>query len=70
MLEEAQNGAGVVIGHESLVRESLQNGALVAPLATKVQLNRRLAIATATRLKTGSTLDKIIGSLTSQCCGQ
>ena len=70
MLEEAQNGAGVMIGHESLVRESLQSGALVAPLATKVQLDRRLAIATATPLKIGSTLDKIIDSLTSQGCGQ
>ncbi len=70
MLEEAQHGAGVMIGHESLVWEALQSGALVAPLATKVQLNRRLAIATASPLKTGSTLDKIIGSLSSQGCAQ
>jgi len=63
MLEEAQNGAGVMIGHESLVRRQLRSGALVAPFDTRVELNRRLAIASATALKPNSVLSDIVTAL-------
>ncbi len=46
-LEEAKNGAGVLIGHEPLVGALLESGDLVAPFNQKVSLNRSLSIALA-----------------------
>lgn len=66
MLEEARNGAGVMIGHLSLVRSYLQSGSLVAPFEMRVELNRRLAIATAIPLTPESMPAKIIASLIEQ----
>ena len=45
-LEEARNGAGVLIGHEPLVRRHLEQGTLVAPFAERVASNSRLALET------------------------
>ncbi len=42
---EAINGAGVLMGHEALIRDDLATGRLVAPFATRVTLPRRLSIA-------------------------
>lgn len=44
-LEEAKNGAGVLIGHEPLVGALLESGDLVAPFSKKISLNRSLSIA-------------------------
>ena len=41
-LEEACNGAGVLMAHEALVAPRLQSGALVAPFPHKVTLERSL----------------------------
>lgn len=43
-VEEAKNGAGVLIGHEPLVSAHLASGALVAPFEFKLRPNRVLAI--------------------------
>jgi LysR family glycine cleavage system transcriptional activator len=43
---EAINGAGVLIGHEALIRNELASGRLVAPFAARVTLPRRLSIVT------------------------
>lgn len=43
-LEEAINGAGVLIGHETLVARQLAAGALVAPFAGRVTLRRGLRL--------------------------
>lgn len=43
-LEEALNGAGVVMGHLPLVRDLLDRGALVAPFAARVRLPRALRL--------------------------
>ena len=63
MLEEALNGAGVMIGHESLVGAQLQSAALVAPFKTRVELNRRLAIASAAPLKPDTVINDIVMAL-------
>ena len=63
MLEEAQNGAGVMIAHESLVQPQLKAGTLVAPFDVEVPLDRRLAIATVSPPQSGDLLRKIIDTL-------
>ncbi len=46
-VEEAKNGAGVLMGHEALVQEHLCNGTLVAPFSGRLQLDRALCVALA-----------------------
>ena len=46
-VEEARNGAGVLIGHEALVRPLIERGELVAPFEKTVELPRMLALETA-----------------------
>jgi len=41
---EAQNGAGVLIGHEPLVRDHLAAGTLVEPFDFRLPLDRRLTL--------------------------
>lgn len=48
-LEEACNGAGVLMAHEALVASRLRSGVLVAPFAHKLALDRRLVMRLATR---------------------
>lgn len=43
-LEEARNGAGVVMGHDPLVQADLSTGRLVAPFATSVETGRILSV--------------------------
>ncbi|WP_430513498.1 hypothetical protein [Pannonibacter phragmitetus] len=43
-LEEAINGAGVLIGHEALVARQLAAGTLVAPFSGRVTLRRGLRL--------------------------
>ncbi|MGR3722988.1 LysR family transcriptional regulator [Abyssibius alkaniclasticus] len=43
-VEEAVNGAGVLMGHAALVERHLQSGALVAPFAARVTLPRSLCL--------------------------
>ncbi|MEM7222980.1 MAG: LysR family transcriptional regulator [Pseudomonadota bacterium] len=62
-VEEARNGAGVLIGHESLVRAHLESGALVAPFRTRVTLERKLVIGLARPLEEGSPLAGIVKAL-------
>jgi len=62
-VEEAQNGAGVLIGHEPLVRSHLECGALVAPFQTRVTLDRTLSIAVAKPAVANAVMDGIIEAL-------
>ena len=64
-VQEAQNGAGVLMGHESLVRDLLDDGSLVAPFELAVELPRRLVIASPYPLRAGSLLEKIVRQLSS-----
>jgi LysR family glycine cleavage system transcriptional activator len=60
---EAKSGAGVLIGHEPLVRVDLDSGALVAPFEARASTNRRLVIAAAGPVSAGSPGRRIIDTL-------
>ena len=66
MLEEACNGAGVMMGHAALVSGHIESGSLVAPWPGVVQLERRLAIATPTTRGRVSTASQVIDELLKQ----
>lgn len=46
-MEEACNGAGVLMAHEALVQSRIRSGALIAPFREKVTLDRQLVLSTA-----------------------
>lgn len=58
-VEEAVNGAGVLIGHGALVAGHLATGALVAPFATVRQLDRSLCLWSARRPHPGSAAARV-----------
>ena len=62
-VEEAKNGAGVLIGHEALVRAHLDNGSLVALFDMRHRLERSLTIRTAKPINAGSVLDEVVRKL-------
>ncbi len=62
-LEEARNGAGILIGHEPLVRTWLDTGALVAPFSPRVSLDHCLVVRTARTPLDSQPLSKIIEAL-------
>jgi LysR family glycine cleavage system transcriptional activator len=64
-LQEAQNGAGIIIGHESLVRNSLKDGSLVAPFPQRLNLSQQLTIEAAAPIREASLLAQIIELLCS-----
>lgn len=59
-VEEAKNGAGVLMGHEPLVRAHLDAGTLVAPFTQKLALPAKLVIGAARPIRSGSAQDKLI----------
>ncbi len=62
-VEEARNGAGILIGHEPLVAAHLATGALVAPFSTRVTLDSSLVIRAAQAVTDGSQQAKILTAL-------
>lgn len=62
-LEEALNGAGVLMAHEALVETHLERGALVAPFSTKVELQQALSIRLARTSPPGSPIGLIVDRL-------
>ena len=56
-LEEACNGAGVLMGHEALVASRLKAGLLVAPFKQKLPLRRKLVMSIAPRFRTKNACD-------------
>ena len=63
-VEECKNGAGVLIGHEALVRPQIEAGQLVAPFELKVTLPLKLAFSTMKPLEDNSVLSKVATMLT------
>jgi DNA-binding transcriptional LysR family regulator len=59
-VEEAVNGAGVLIGHDALVARHLASGALVAPFQPRVTLPRALRIWTARHQRPRGALDRMM----------
>lgn len=62
-IEEARNGAGVMMGHQALVENDLENGRLVTPFKHSLKLNRALTISTAKSVKENPFLKLIIETL-------
>ena len=58
-MEEAVNGAGVMIGHAALLKAHLDRGALVAPFGTRVRLNRALCLWSARSLRPSSPAARV-----------
>jgi LysR family glycine cleavage system transcriptional activator len=56
---EAVNGAGVLIGHESLVSDHLRRGELVAPFDVRVTLDRHLRLWSNRPLAKGSAAARV-----------
>lgn len=59
-VEEAVNGAGVLMGHGALVAGHLARGALVAPFAQRVPLARGLRLWSARPVAKGSTVARVV----------
>ncbi len=59
-VEEALNGAGVLIGHEALVARHLASGALVAPFEVRVTLPRGLRLWTARPSRPKGAVDRVV----------
>lgn len=62
-VDEARNGAGVLMGHHALVERHLLTGELVAPFKNKVRTGKSLILETATPHSKSSTLNKIVKML-------
>ena len=63
---EAVNGAGVLLGHEVLIRDELASGRLVAPFSTRLALPRRLSIATMGNARGRSAVARVLALLKAQ----
>jgi len=63
---EAINGAGVLMGHEALIRDQLADGRLVAPFTTRVTLQRRLSIATVGTVRGRDAVARVVALLKAQ----
>jgi LysR family glycine cleavage system transcriptional activator len=63
-LEEACNGAGVLMAHEALVASKLRSGALVAPFPNKVPLDRNLVMGVADRFAKTPACAKLLQAMT------
>jgi LysR family glycine cleavage system transcriptional activator len=59
-LEEAKNGAGVLMGHEALVETALQKGDLVAPFSHKALSGKSLNLELAGEFSAASGLKQIV----------
>ena len=64
-VEEAVNGAGVLIGHGALVEAHLASGALVAPFETRLELDRHLTLWSARTLRPDSPAARVADWLAS-----
>jgi DNA-binding transcriptional LysR family regulator len=65
-VEEAVNGAGVLMAHDALVDRHLAEGRLVAPFADKVTLPRHLCLWSARPLRRGTAADLVAKYLKGQ----
>lgn len=59
-VEEAVNGAGVLMGHGALVEGHLQRGALVAPFPQRVALEKGLRLWSARPVAKGSAVARVV----------
>ena len=64
-VEEAKNGAGILIGHDALVNRLIKTGELVAPFKCRVRQQRALTVQLADRSNPGMVLDTVVSELSS-----
>lgn len=62
-IEEAKNGAGVLMGHEALITTHLKNGSLVAPFDLKVSSGLFLYLGLAQSPTPNSALSRVVSML-------
>lgn len=62
-VEEALNGAGVLIGHGALLERHLAAGALVAPFATRCASGKALILETSATAPSGGALERLCDML-------
>ncbi len=62
-VEEAVNGAGVLMGHEALIAPYLRSGQLVAPFNTRVELPDSLNLWSPRRIRPKSPADRVVNWL-------
>lgn len=62
-VEEAAGGAGVLMGHGTLVAGHLARGTLVAPLPQRVRLRDALRLWSARPLRAGTPVDRVARAL-------
>lgn len=65
-LEEARNGAGLLIGHDALVRADLQKGTLVAPFAAPLRSGLALVLECAQAPPHTGVMGEVISHLTAR----
>ncbi|WP_171177560.1 LysR family transcriptional regulator [Ruegeria sp. HKCCD8929] len=58
-VQEAVNGAGVLMGHEALIAPYLRSGELTAPFDIRVQLNSKLKLWSPKPLRSNSPVGKV-----------
>jgi len=59
-VEEAKNGAGVLIGHHSLVKTALNKGELVAPFSKRLRTNASLCLEVADKTLMSDDLRRVV----------
>jgi LysR family glycine cleavage system transcriptional activator len=64
-VEEAKNGAGVLIGHEILIEPLLKSGALVAPFERKARTGKSLILELASSTLPSNRLNRVASMLDS-----
>ncbi len=62
-IEEAKNGAGILIGHEILIEPLLKSGALVAPFGQKALTGKSLILELAPNLGASNHLQQVASML-------
>ena len=62
-VDETRNGAGVLIGHQTLIEHQLASGELVAPFKEKITTGKSLLLESSTLLSKSSTVSKIVEML-------
>ena len=63
-LEEAKNGAGILIAHSFLVEDHLQRGELVAPFPDRVKLKEKLFLEVGQKAEGDPLINQIVDTLT------
>lgn len=62
-IKEAVSAAGILIGHETLVRPYIESGELVAPVSKKVRLDRSLMMDASKTIQNASVFSELLLAL-------